>query len=61
MMKQTYITVMDYNTNEVSTYIIDGGVTDGEKWITDNTDHQPDEIHWMISDFMPEIRVIPVD
>lgn len=30
-MKQTYITVMDYNTNEVSTYIIDGEVTDGEK------------------------------
>ena len=60
-MKQTYITVMDYNTNEVSTYIIDGEVTDGEKWITDNTDHQLDEIHWMISDCMPEIRVVGVD
>lgn len=60
-MKQTYITVMDYNTNEVSIYIINGEVTDSEEWIANNTDHQLDEIYWMMSDCMPGIRVVPVD
>ena len=59
-MKQMYITVMDYNTNEVSIYIT-SPVDDVEEWITQNTDHQLDEIHWMANDCMPEMRIVPVD
>lgn len=60
-MKQTYITVMDYNTNEVATYVINREVNDAEKWITENTDHQLDEIDWMINDCMPEHRFVDID
>lgn len=51
-----YITVMDYNINEVVTYILDNKVDDVEEWISENTDHQLDEIHWMVNDCMPEHR-----
>ena len=55
-MKDTYLTVMDYNSNEVITYIITYEVEDYEAWLSVHTSHQLDEIHWMVNDCMPEIK-----
>lgn len=49
-----YITVMDYNNGTITIYTVARG-TDAEAWITENTDHQLDEIHWMTTDRYPTV------
>ena len=55
-MKDTYLTVMDYNSNEVITYIITYEVEDYEAWLLAHTNHQPDEVYYIISECMPDIK-----
>ena len=49
-----YITVMDYNNGTITIYHVARG-TDAEAWITENTNHQIDEIHWMTTDRYPTV------
>jgi hypothetical protein len=49
-----YITVMDYNSGTITIYKVARG-TNAEAWITENTSHQLDEIHWMTTDRYPTV------